>query len=148
MNTHPYLRAYMAGVTVPTAFLLMIMIGFFIARHVYSVPIPIERVIVFPMAIIPNMFGIWNILYVRLKQHYRVSIGVHGVLLPFVLLPIALAIARSLGFLTLTLRGLVWFDVVSIPYTFLAILFPMVVIIYYFVWKYLVGFLNGLLGVE
>ena len=64
MSQHPYLRAYMAGITVPTVFLLVAMTGFIIARLVYNVPIPIERVIVFPMAVIPNLWGVWNMLYV------------------------------------------------------------------------------------
>lgn len=147
MSTHPYLRAYMAGITVPTAFLLVILTCFFLARHVYAVPIPVERMIVFPMAIIPNLFGVWNMLYVRLNQQHRVSLGAHGALLPFVLLPIAVTVATSLGFLTFTSRGLVWFDAVSIPYRFLAVVFPSVVAIYYLIWKHLVGFLNELLGI-
>ena len=147
MNQHPYLRAYMAGITVPTAFLLVIMTGFFIARHVYAVPIPIERVIVFPMAILPNLFGVWNILYVRLSQDRRISIGAHGALLPFVLIPIALTLATSLGFLTLTPQGLVWFQALSVPYRFLVVIIPGAVVVYYLVWKHLVGFLNRLLGI-
>ena len=147
MSTHPYLRAYMAGITVPTAFLLVIMTGFFIARHVYAVPIPIERMIVFPMAIIPNLFGVWNMLYVRLNQHRHVSIGLHGAVLPFVLVPIALTMATSLGFLSLTAEGVVYFGVLRIPYKFLATLFPIVLVVYYLIWKHLVGFFNELLGI-
>ena len=147
MSQHPYLRAYMAGITVPTAFLLVIMTGFFIARHVYAVPIPIERVIVFPMAILPNLFGVWNMLYVRLSQHRRVSIGLHGALLPFVLAPIALTFATSLGFLTFTASAVVWFEALRIPYTFLSLVFPTVVVAYYLIWKHLIGFFNRLLGI-
>jgi RNA polymerase sigma-70 factor (ECF subfamily) len=36
-----------------------------------NVPIPIERVIVFPMALIPNLWGFWNMLYVWLRQHRK-----------------------------------------------------------------------------
>ena len=147
MNQHPYLRAYMAGITVPTAFLLVIMTGFFIARHVYAVPVPIERVIVFPMAILPNLFGVWNMLYVRLSQGRHISIGFHGALLPFVLAPIALTFATSLGFLTFTANAVVWFEVLRIPYTFIATVFPVVVVFYYLIWKHLVGFFNRLLGI-
>ncbi len=147
MSQHPYLRAYMAGITVPTAFLLLILTGFFIARHVYAVPIPIERVIVFPMAILPNLFGVWNMVYVRLSQHRRVSIGLHGALLPLVLAPIALTLATSLGFLTFAPEGVVWFEALRIPYKFLAVVFPVVVALYYLIWKHLVSFLNALLGI-
>jgi hypothetical protein len=54
MNEHPYLRAYMAGIALPTAFLLVALTVFCVARFVAQVPIPIERAIVFPMALIPN----------------------------------------------------------------------------------------------
>ena len=64
MNNHPYLRAYMAGIAVPTVFLLVIMSVVCIFRFVYNVPIPIVRVIVFPMALVPNLFGLWNMFYV------------------------------------------------------------------------------------
>ena len=58
MNSHPYLRAYMAGISVPTPFLLIPLTAFSVARFVYNIPVPVERVIIFPMAIIPNLFGI------------------------------------------------------------------------------------------
>ncbi|MCI0723723.1 MAG: hypothetical protein L0338_32910 [Acidobacteria bacterium] len=147
MRQHPYLRAYMAGITVPTAFLLVIMTAFFIARHLYAVPVPVERVIVFPMAIIPNLFGVWNMLYVGLGSGRRLSIGVHGALLPFVLAPIAVTLAMSMGFLSITSTAVVWFEAVHIPYAFPATIFPVVVAVYYLIWKHLVGFLNELLGI-
>jgi len=137
----------MAGITVPTAFLLVVVTGFFIARHVYAVPIPVERVIVFPMAIVPNLFGVWNLLYVALGSRRRLSIGFHGALLPIVLLPIALTMATFLGFLSFTPTALVWFEVLHIPYVLLTTGFPVVVAVYYLIWKYLVGSLNELLGI-
>jgi hypothetical protein len=63
MKSHPYLRAYMSGISVPTPLLLVALTLFSIARFVYDVPIPVERVIIFPMAIIPNLFGVWNVLH-------------------------------------------------------------------------------------
>src|SRR6266700_3374235 len=63
MNPHPYLRAYMAGSAVPTMLLLVVLGGFLIARYTFHIPIPIERAIVFPMALVPNIFGAWNIFY-------------------------------------------------------------------------------------
>jgi len=147
MNTHPYLRAYMAGIAVPTMLLLAIMTAFTIARHVYDVPLPIERVIVFPMAIVPNLFGLWNILYVAMGSGRRLPIGFYGALLPFVLLPIAFTMATFLGFLSFTPTALVWFEILHIPYVFLTIVFPGTVAVYYLIWKYLVGSLNELLGI-
>ena len=41
MNNHPYLRAYMAGIAVPTPLLLVALILFSVGRFVYNVPIPV-----------------------------------------------------------------------------------------------------------
>ena len=64
MNQHPYLRAFMAGIFVPTLVILLACVAFTVARYVCDVPVPIERVIVFPLTIVPNLWGVWNILYV------------------------------------------------------------------------------------
>ena len=42
MNTHSYLRAYMAGISVPTPLLLVALLLFSIARFVYNAPVPVE----------------------------------------------------------------------------------------------------------
>ena len=145
MNTHPYLRAYMAGISVPTPLLLVALTAFSIARFVYHVPVPIERVIIFPMAIIPNLFGVWNLLYVASRS--RLPLGIHGAILPFILAPTGFLIARSLGFLKLTSYGFSYFGEVEIHYAHVALVFPVVLIVYYLVWKYLIGFFNQLAGI-
>lgn len=147
MSHHPYLRAYMAGIAVPTVFLAVILTVFCVARFVYRVPVPIERVIVFPMAIVPNLFGLWNILHVALRSRRHLPIGLHGALLPFVLAPLGFTLATSLGFLLATHEGLVWFEAIRISYARLGVIFPLVVAVYYLVWKHLVGFLNEMLGI-
>jgi hypothetical protein len=147
MNGHPYLRAYMAGIVVPTAFLLVAMTAFVMARLVYHVPVPIERLIVFPMALVPNLFGAWNALYVWLGPGRRLPIGFHGALLPFVVAPLGVAIVKSLGFLTVTSAGWVLFDAVTIGHGLAAAVFPFVVVVYYLVWKHLVAFFNSVLGI-
>ena len=134
MNQHTYLRAYMAGIVVPTIFLLVIAIVFTIGRYVYNVPIPVERVIVFPMAVVPNLWGLWNILFIALRSRSPLSIGFHGALLPILLGPLGFMLTRILDF--------------SIPnsagYAFL-IAAPIALIFYYLTWKYLVGSLNRVL---
>ena len=94
MRQHPYLRAYMAGIAVPTPFLLVVMTGFVVGRLIYQVPIPIERVIVFPMAVIPNLWGLWNMLYVRLRVRWHIPIGIYGAALVLLIAPLGFAVAR------------------------------------------------------
>lgn len=144
---HLYLRAYMAGIVAPTAFLLVVLAVFSLARFVFHVPVPIERVIVFPMALIPNLFGAWNVLYVVLTRR-RLSIGMHGALLPFVLVPLGLMLGTILGVLIIDADGVQAFEAVRVPYARGIIVLPVVVIVYYLVWKYIVGFLNDLVGIE
>jgi len=136
MNKHTYLRAYMAGIMVPTPFLLVVITIFCIGRYVYNVPIPIERVIMFPMAAVPNLWGLWNILYVAFLSRRHVSLGLYGAALPLVLGPLGYAMTRLLDF--------------PIPH-FVAgvfpIAFPIGLALYYLAWKYIVGFLNAELGI-
>jgi hypothetical protein len=145
---HPYLRAYMAGIVVPTAFLLVAMTVFTLARFVFQVPVPIERVIVFPMALIPNLFGVWNMLYVGLRPRSHLSIGAHGALLPFVLVPLGLTLGTLLGVIRIDQDGVQAFQAVRLPYFKGVVVLPVVVVVYYLVWKYIVGFLNDLVGIE
>ena len=136
MNQHIYLRAYMAGIVVPTVFLLIVATAFTIARYVFNFPVPVERVIVFPMAVVPNSWGLWNVLFVALRSRLQLSIGLHGALLPILLAPLGIVVANLLNF--------------SIP-SFAAhafpILAPVALLVYYFAWKYLVGFLNRVQGI-
>jgi hypothetical protein len=147
MNTHPYLRAYMAGIVVPTLFMVLVLTGFCIVRFVCHVPAPIERVIVFPMALVPNLFGLWNMFYLWLRPRRHLPIGMHGALLPFVLAPLGFTLATGLDFLTVNANGLVWFQQLTVPYQYLVFGFAIAMIAYYLVWKYLVGFFNQVLGI-
>ena len=81
MKQHPYLRAYMAGIVVPTLVLLAAITVFTIARYVCAVPLPIERLIIFPLTIVPNLWGLWNIIWVGLLVSW---IFFHGVKPPLV----------------------------------------------------------------
>jgi len=131
MNHHTYLRAYMAGITVPTIFLLVVATVFTILRYVFDVPVPVERVIVFPMAVVPNAWGLWNILFVALRSRWQLSLGLHGALLPILLAPLGIVVASLLNF------PIPKFAAHALP-----IAGPVALIVYYFAWKYLVGFLN------
>ena len=71
MQSHIYLRAYMAGVTVPTVLVVFMLACFVVLRFSYNVSIPIERFLVFPLAIVPGLWGLWNILFLawRRRRH-------------------------------------------------------------------------------
>jgi hypothetical protein len=147
MNQHPYLRAYMAGIAVPTPLLLVALTLFSIARFVCNVPVPVERVIIFPMAIIPNLFGVWNMLHMASRSWTHLPLGVHGAILPFILAPAGFLLARGLGFLQVTDYGFIYFGVVHVHYAHIALVFPVVLIVYYLLWKYLIGFFNHIEGI-
>jgi hypothetical protein len=147
MNTHRYLRAYMAGIVVPTVVVAFAVGGFFIARHVFHVPIPIEKVVIFPVGLVPTLFGLWNMFYARLSTGRHLPLGLHGALLPLILIPAGMASAVALDFLAFSAKGVVWFSVIKIPYTLLIPWFGVIVIGYYLVWKYLVGFCNEVLHI-
>lgn len=136
MNKHPYLRAYLAGIAIPTAVLLLVMTVYTIVRYVYAVPVPIERVIVFPMAAVPNAWGLWNVLYVAFLEKRHVSLGIFGGALPLLLAPGGYGVTRLLNF--------------TVPEGVLHVApFGLAIglIVYYLVWKYFVGFLNAELGI-
>src|SRR3990170_3369410 len=98
MKTYPYLRAYMAGITIPTVLLIFIMSAFTLARYVFDVSISIERIIVFPMAIVPNLWGLWNMLYIRLHSNGYIPIGFHGALLALVQGLVMLGLTKLIHF--------------------------------------------------
>jgi hypothetical protein len=125
----------MAGIVVPTILLLVGATAFTIWRYVYNVPIPLERVIVFPMAFVPNIWGLWNVLFVALRPRWQHPIGLHGALLPFLLAPLGMALTSVLNF---SIPGFV--------IHFLPIAAPLGLIVYYLAWKYLVGSLNRIVN--
>ena len=147
MNTHPYLRAFLAGVFLPTLVLPLILTGFIIFRLVLQVPIPIERGIVFPMALVPSVFGLWNMLWLGTHERTHLPLGLHGAILPLVLAPCGAIIASCLGILALGSSGVVWFQTCHVPYALIAPVFVCVLAGYYLVWKYIIGFVNRVLGI-
>jgi hypothetical protein len=147
MNTHPYLRAYLAGTFVPTLVLPLMLAGFITLRLVLGVPVPIERFVIFPMAVVPSLFGLWNMLYLASHTVTRLPIGVHGAILPFLGAPTGALVASCLGILQIGAHGIIWFQILHVPYALLAAIFLAAVAGYYLVWKYIVGFLNRVIGI-
>jgi hypothetical protein len=147
MNAHPYLRAYLAGIFVPTLVLPLLLAVFIVARLVLRVPVPIEQAMIFPMAVVPSLFGLWNMLYLCSRSRTHLPIGLHGALLPVLMAPVGASVASCLGVLVLGAHGLTWFHVCQVPYTLVAPAFLAALAAYYLVWKYIVGFLNRVLGI-
>ena len=147
MNPHPYLRAYLSGVFVTTLILPIMLTAFIVIRLVLRIPVPIERGLIFPMALVPAGWGLWNMFWLASHGRTRLAIGIHGAILPFLLLPIGAAVARCLGVLAFAPTGVTWFNACSIPYALIALGFCCGVAAYYLVWKYIVGFLNRTLGI-
>lgn len=147
MKTHPYLRAFLAGVFVPTLILPLMLTGFIVLRLVLHTPIPIERGLVFPMALVPLLWGLWNMLWLASHGRTHLGSGLHGALLPFVLVPGGTTLGYCLGVLSLGATHAKWFGAVTVPYGFVAAGFIVALIVYYLIWKYVVAFVNRELGI-
>ena len=143
MKPHPYLRAYMAGIAVPTFVLIFILTVYAYNRFYFEVssqfviPLPgepLDRAIVFPMAVVPNMWGAWNMLYLGLRSRLKWSLAVHGAILPLLLMPMGFALASAL-------------DVFPVQWDLALPMAPVGAAVYYLAWKYLVEFLNQEVGI-
>jgi len=147
MNTHPYLRAYLAGVFLPTLILPLLLTAFIVVRIVLAVPVPIEQALIFPMAIVPLLWGLWNMLWLGSAAHTHLPIGLHGAALPLLLMPAGALTASCLGVLKIGALGVTWFGACFVPYALIAPCFLAALAGYYLIWKYLMGFLNRMLGI-
>lgn len=136
MRSHPYLRAYMAGITVPTLFLLVVLTVVVGLRRLCDFPVPLEHFVVFPMAVVPNAWGAWNVLRIASAAARRLPLGLYGALLAVLLPLLFYGVARALGV-----------EPAAFVSQVAAVGWAVAILAYYLVWKHLVGFLNELLGV-
>jgi len=134
MNTHPHLRAYLAGIAVPTFLTPLGACAFAIERYRFGLVVPIERVILFPLALLPIFWGAWNVLYFLLGERVRLPFGFHGALFFVVFGPIGYFLARLV------------LDLSFFPPGFFGVMIPSGLLAYYLIWKYLVSYFNRLLG--
>lgn len=133
MPPHRYLRAYMAGLVAPSV--TVCLVAFAVAAQFSRMQADILEAMLFPTAINPAAWGAWNALYVALPPNRRLPIGWHGAVLPLLLVPLGVALARALHFPFVT------------PWRAAAVT-PPVVIAYYALWKYVVRSLNRLLQIQ
>ncbi len=131
MGWHRYLRAYMAGIVVPTV--TTFLVAPFVVWHFFRIPDTLERAMLFPIAVNPLMWGAWNGLYTVIRRTHRVSIGWFGAALPLLLVPVGALLARYLHISAVT------------PMRAAAVL-PPTMLAYYVIWRYVVAFLNGVVG--
>jgi hypothetical protein len=137
----------MAGIFVPTLVLPVILCVFITVRLVLQVPVPVERFLIFPMAVVPSLFGVWNVFYLGSHARTHLPIGLHGAILPFLGAPTGAFVAHCLGMLAFGAGGVTWFATCRVPYGLIALVFLAGVALYYLVWKYMVGGLNRVLGI-
>ena len=130
---HPYLRAYCSGIALPTMIVPVVIAGLAL-QHPTGHPFHVEDVLIFPIGLVPNAWGLWNMLYVRLRQRREIPIGPYGAALVLILAPGALGIQLALGKMLWT------------PSLF-AIGLPVTLAVYYLAWKHAVARFNDVLGI-
>lgn len=128
-----YLRAYMAGIALPTM-VVPLVIAAVAMQHPSERGFHLEDVLIFPIGLAPNAWGLWNALYLRLRRSREVPIGVFGAALVPVIAPAAFALQAALG-------KMLWS-----PELF-AVGFPITLALYYLAWKHIVSRFNDLLGI-
>ena len=59
----PFLRAYMAGITLPTM-IVPLVVAALAMQHSAQRGFHLADVLIFPVGLAPNAWGLWNVLYV------------------------------------------------------------------------------------
>jgi hypothetical protein len=99
------------------------------------------------MALVPTLFGVWNMLHLASHESTHLAIGPHGAILPLIGAPIGATVASCLGILKFGAQSVSVFQCVQIPYMVLPFCVLAAMAGYYLVWKYIVGFVNSVLGI-
>jgi hypothetical protein len=133
MRAHRYVRAYLAGVALPT--LVVCTAGLIAVVFFDRFDAPVQRALLLPIATNPVLWGVWNVVWVALGPRWRVQIGWHGAMLAVLLIGIGVVLATRLNVSEVT------------PQRSGAVLIPTAVA-YYLLWRYAVGFLNSLVGLD
>ena len=48
----------------------------------------IEDVVIFPLSLVPNAWGLWNMLYVWIRRRRQINAGIYGALLVVAIVPL------------------------------------------------------------
>ncbi len=122
----------MAGIALPTM-VIPFVIGLVSMDHSTVRPFHLQDVVFFPVGLVPTAWGLWNVLYLRLRRYANIPIGLFGMAL---LLPLGAA-AYSIQ---LTLGKMLWTpDVLMVG-------LPIAIALYYLAWRHIVHRFNELLG--
>jgi hypothetical protein len=133
MRARRYVRAYLAGIAVPT---VVVCVAGTIAVIFFDYLEPsVQRTLILPIAINPVIWGCWNVLWAALGPSRRAQIGWHGAALAVLLIGLGLLLAPRLNVSAVT------------PQRGAAVLVP-TGFAYYVLWRYGVSFLNSLVGVD
>jgi hypothetical protein len=73
------------------------------------------------------------------RPHRHLPIGLHGALLPVLLVSIGAFSAICGRFLSIGAHDVTWFQAISVPYILVALWFLGAMVLYYLIWKYLGG---------
>src|SRR5262245_48909276 len=133
MRSHRYVRAYLAGIALPT--LVVCAAGSVAVVFFDRLEPALQRALVLPIAANPVLWGLWNVAWVALGPRRRVQIGWHGAILAALLIGVGVLLAGRLGVSEVT------------PQRASTVLIPTGVA-YYLLWRYGVSFLNSLVGLD
>ena len=78
MNTHPYLRAYLAGIFLPTLVLPLLLTVFIVVRIVLQSAGSHRAGDDLSHGRVPSLFGLWNMLWLGSHERTHLPIGLHG----------------------------------------------------------------------
>lgn len=135
-GTTKHLHAYLAGAAVPTVLLPVMLVTYCAVRSQINPDIGLERMMQFPLALAPLVWGVWNVVWASQPEQQRLPLGVHGAVVPVVLAPLAVWGYESLG--VKLPEGAVGFIGPGIP---------LMMALYFVLWRTVVGRLNKLLDV-
>lgn len=133
---HRYLRAYLAGIAFPTIMLIVIVTTFVSLAVSGVIEWTWAMLMIFPMAVVPNLWGLWNVAFIKLSESRKPNIGLHGAVLPLLIAPTGYLLARLTG------------HELPFPMVGLAAGVMLTVLGYYLIWKYIVSYLNESLDLE
>jgi hypothetical protein len=95
MPSHRYVRAYLAGSSLPT--LVVSAVGLIAVVFFDRLESPVQRALLLPTAANPAIWGFWNVLWVALGPRRRLQIGWHGAMLAVVLIGVGVLLAGLLN---------------------------------------------------